>query len=111
MDLATILGIVLGVGGIILGQVLEGGHIGSLVQATAGIIVFGGTFGAVMVATPMSDLKTGMKLLKMAFLNTKGDDTEKVIKELIEAAQIARKESILALEKRLSTFSNAYMQT
>lgn len=111
MDLVSILGIVFGVGGILLGQILEGGHLGSIVQGTAAFIVFGGTFGAVLIGTPMGDVKTGLKLLKMVFFNPKGDDTEKVIKELIEAAQIARKESILALEKRLSAFSNPYMQT
>ncbi len=111
MDLTTIGGIVLAIGGILGGQILEGGHVGSLMQGTAAIIVFGGTIGAVMVATPMGDLKTGMGLLKMVFLNIKGDDPEKIIKELIEAAQIARKESILALEKKLGSFSNPFMQT
>jgi chemotaxis protein MotA len=111
MDLTSIIGIVLAVGGILGGQLLEGGHIGSIVQDTAGIIVFGGTFGAVLLGCPMGDVKMGFKLLKSVFLNPKGDDPEKIIKELIEASQIARKESILALEKRLSQFSNPYMQT
>jgi chemotaxis protein MotA len=111
MDLMSIVGLVLSLGGIFLGQVLEGGHIGSILQLTAAIIVFGGTFGAVLIGTPLGDVKTGMKLLKSVFLNARGDDPEKIIKELIEASQIARKESILALEKRLSAFSNPYMQT
>jgi chemotaxis protein MotA len=111
MDISTILGLILGIGGILLGQVLEGGHIGSIMQLTAGMIVFGGTLGATFVSTPLEDLKTSVKLLKMAFGNNKGDDSEKVIKELLEAAQIARKESILSLEKKLSQFTNPYMQT
>lgn len=111
MDLATIGGIVLAIGGILGGQIIEGGHPGSIMQLTAAIIVFAGTFGATMVNTTSEDLKTGLKLAKWAFSNPKGDDPEKVIKELIDAAQVARKESILALEKKLSTFSNPYMQT
>lgn len=111
MDIVTVLGLVLSIGGILLGQVLEGGHVGSIMQGTAAFIVFGGTFGAVLIGTPMGDVKTGLKLVKWVFLNPKGDDPEKIIKELIEASQIARKESILALEKRLSGFSNPYMQT
>jgi len=111
MDLMSILGLVLAVGGILGGQVIEGGHIGSIMQLTAAIIVFGGTFGAVLIGTPMGDVKTGLKLVKTVFINPRGDDPEKIIKELIEASQIARKESILALEKRLSNFSNPYMQT
>src|ERR1035441_8516159 len=111
MDLVSILGIIIGVGGILLGQVFEGGSVGSIIQATAAFIVFGGTIGAVMVGTPSSDLKTGLKMFKYVFFNPKGNDPEKVIKELIEAAQTARKESIFALEKKLGTFSNPYMQT
>jgi chemotaxis protein MotA len=111
MDLTTILGIILGIGGILAGQILEGGHVSSIMQDTAAIIVFSGTFGAVLIATPLTDVKTALALLKMVFINPKGDDTEKIVKELIEAAQIARKESILALEKKLNTFSSPYMQT
>ena len=111
MDFVTILGIIVGIGGIILGQQLEGGHVGSIMQLTAAIIVFAGTLGAVMVGTTGEDLKTALKLLKLAFFNSKGDDPEKIVADLMDAAQTARKESVLALEKKLSGFSNPYMQT
>lgn len=111
MDLMSILGVVLAIGGILGGQIIEGGHVGSIMQDTAAIIVFGGTIGSVLICAPLSDVKTGLGLLKLVFINPKGDDTNKIIKELIEAAQIARKESILALEKKLNTFSSPYMQS
>src|SRR5258708_8577118 len=98
MDLTSILGLILGVGGILGGQIMEGGHVGSIIQDTAAIIVFGGTFGAVLLATPMSDVKTGLNLLKTVFINPKGDDINKIIKELIKASQIPTKKSILALK-------------
>ena len=46
MDITTIGGIVLAIGGILLGQHLEGGHASSILQATAFIIVMCGTIGA-----------------------------------------------------------------
>lgn len=110
MDFTTLLGLILGIGGILLGQALEGGHIGSIIQFTAAVIVFGGTFGAVLVGSPWRDVKTGLKLLKSAFIDGKGDNLEQIAKELVDAAQVARKESILALEKKLTQFSNPYMQ-
>lgn len=110
MDMITILGIVVGLGGILGGMVLENGHVGSILQMTAAFIVFGGTAGAVLVSTTKEDLLTGLSLLKLGFGADRGDDAEKVIGEMIEAAQIARKDTILALEKRLSSFSNPYMQ-
>ena len=54
MDLATIIGLLAGTGLILLGNILEGGHTGSLMQLTAFMIVTGGTLGAVMVGAPMS---------------------------------------------------------
>lgn len=110
MDMITLIGLIAGFGGIIGGMLLEGGHIGSILQITAAIIVFGGTIGAVMVSTTREDLKVGLALLKLGFGESKSEDPAQIAKELIEAAQIARKDSILALERRLNSFSNPFMQ-
>ena len=49
LDLTSVLGVPLAVGCVLLGQVLEGGSLHSVLQLTAAVIVFGGTFGATMV--------------------------------------------------------------
>ncbi len=49
MDKISVLGLLLGMVAIIGGQVLEGGHVSSLTQPTALLIVLGGTLGAVMM--------------------------------------------------------------
>ena len=54
MDFLTIVGALLAVGAILGGNMLEGGHIGSLLQLTAGVIVLGGTIGAIMVVISVS---------------------------------------------------------
>jgi chemotaxis protein MotA len=110
MDMVTALGLVVGLVAIVGGMILEGGHVASLVQATAAIIVLGGTAGAVMVSTTREDLKMGLKLLKLGFGEDEGDKPETVVKELIEAAQLARKESILALDAKIPQFSSTFMQ-
>ena len=53
-DLATISGIGLAMAGIIGGLILEKGSIQDVAQGTAAMIVLGGTFGAVLVTTPMA---------------------------------------------------------
>lgn len=111
MDITTILGLVFAFGSILGGQVLEGGHISSIMQGTAALIVFGGTIGCVFITWPLDDIKTAMSCVGMVFSNPKGANSEKVIEELIAAAQTARKESILALEKQLTNFSHPFMQT
>ena len=49
MDIGIIIGVVVAFGCILLGNMLEGGHIGSIVGGPAFLIVIGGTVGAVMV--------------------------------------------------------------
>jgi chemotaxis protein MotA len=110
MDMVTVIGLLVSVVGIIGGMLLEGGHIGSIIQGTAAIIVFGGTAGAVLVGTTRKDLKTGLRLLRWAFQEPKEFDPEKLRTEIIEAAQVARKESILALERKIGNFSHPFMQ-
>jgi chemotaxis protein MotA len=110
MDKVTIGGLILGIGGILVGMMLESGHVGSLLQLTAGLIVLGGTCGAVLVSTTKEDLKMGISLLPLGFRDEQTDDPARVMKDMVEAAQLVRKETILALEKRLSSFSNPYMQ-
>jgi len=115
MDVVTIFGFVVGLVGIVGGMLLEGGHLGSILQLTAAIIVFGGTVGAVMVGTTREDLIAGLRLFRLGFSDSGGEkdtneDPELIARELIEAAQLARKESILALERRLPSFSNPFMR-
>ena len=54
MDIMTLIGIIIGIGAIIGGNLMEGGHTESLMILTAFVIVFGGTLGAVMVQTPQN---------------------------------------------------------
>ena len=49
MDKISLVGLTLGIAAILVGQVLEGGHLSSLFQPTAFMIVIGGTLGAVML--------------------------------------------------------------
>jgi flagellar motor component MotA len=57
MDRTSVLGLLIGVLAIVGGQILEGGHVGSLSQPTALLIVVGGTLGRGHVAEPVCDLR------------------------------------------------------
>lgn len=111
MDLTTIVGILLGVGGIVVGNLLEGGTMGSLVQPTAFLIVFGGTFGAMLVSNRWKDIRTGFSLLSLCFTNDHDDEEKRVIAdEVIAAAKLARKESILGIEQKLKSMKSDYLK-
>ena len=97
MDLATIIGLVLGFGAVIGGQLFEGGHLEAIMQPTAAIIVLGGTIGATCVSFPMKELLKAVKDAKRIILP--GDqDMEKVIKDLASYSEMARRNGLLALQ-------------
>ena len=99
MDITTFLGPVVAIGLILLGMILEGGHIQSLIQLTALIIVGGGTIGAILASFPLEHTIQAIKALKIVIAPPKNDH-EKVIAELTELCQFARKNGIMALESK-----------
>lgn len=108
MDITSVLGLVIAVVAILAGQALEGGHIGSILQMTAALIVFGGTLGAVMVATPMPDFLRGVKMTRLAFTQAK-NDTGAIVQELVDLAGVARRDGVLALEARLANLGDPFL--
>lgn len=99
MDITSLLGPAVALGFILGGMLLEGGHIGSVIQLTAALIVFGGAFGALLVAYPLADVIFAMKSLGVWLKNPTAHPDD-ILKDIIELAITARKESILALEKK-----------
>ena len=96
MDIATILGIVIALGSIIGGQILEGGHVGSIMQLTAFIIVIGGTFGAICIQNPLSVVIKAFGALAIA-ISGPHIDNKGTIKLILDLATISRKQGLLAL--------------
>ncbi len=110
MQMTTVLGLVIGIGGIVVGNMLEGGHLGSLVQFAAGLIVFGGTFGATMLSNRSEDLKLAFSYLKQIFNGSETAERNLIAGEIIQSAQTARRESLLALEKNLPKMRDPFMR-
>ena len=100
MDKGTFGGLVVAVGGILLGLVLEGGKIGQILQPTAALIVFGGTLGAVMVQFPLPVVLAAWAALAHVFFEP-GEDPLAVVKEMVRYAQKARKDGIVSLDSEV----------
>ncbi len=109
MDIATIAGLVLAIAAILGGQAIEGGSVGSIMQSTAAIIVFGGTFGACMVQFPLRVVITSFKSVTKAFLEPK-INTREIIAEIVRFANKARKEGIISLEHELEKASDPFLR-
>jgi chemotaxis protein MotA len=109
MDKISIVGLALGALAILGGQVLEGGHISSLFQPTAFLIVIGGTLGAVMLQSPLSVFITGVKMAKWVLVPPTLQPLI-LIDQVVHWSQVARKEGLLALEAQTMTVEDPFMR-
>lgn len=107
MDLSTTIGIIAGLGALLVGFILEGGHAGSLVGLSAALIVFGGTIGAVVASFPLSELKKAPNWFKIAFTNQSFGSTE-AYETLVRFAEKARREGLLSLEQELEAVTDSF---
>lgn len=97
MDILSVIGLLVGFGAILGGQFLEGGHIASLINGPACLIVLGGTVGAVMLQTPFSIFMSSIKMMLWTVFPPKLRSKE-AIEKIMEWSNIARKEGLLGLE-------------
>src|SRR3954462_5514120 len=109
IDRASLAGLVVALVGIIGGLLLEGGRLGDITQLTAAMIVLGGTFGAVMVTTPMPVLTAALKSLPSVFwIPTTSSNL--LLQDILRLAAKARRTGIIALESDLGEISNLFFR-
>ncbi|TSA55485.1 MAG: motility protein A, partial [Planctomycetaceae bacterium] len=107
MDLATIIGIVSGFGLVIVAMSLGGGLMW-FVNVPSALIVLGGTIGAVFINYPIADVLGVVKVAKNVFFQ-KQESASQIIEQLLDMARIARREGILALEKKEDEVENEFL--
>ena len=109
MDLITVMGLVVAMGGILGGLLLEGGKLKDVAQFTAGLIVLGGTAGAVLVSVPRKTLFGGLKRLRAVFFDPVSDN-EHLIEEIIRLATKARKNGLVSLELDATKIEDPFLR-
>ena len=95
--------------GIIGGLLLEKGSIQDVAQGTAAMIVLGGTFGAVLVTTPMAHVLRAFRGLGAVFFE-RASDTAATIDGLIQYATKARKQGIVSLETEAAAIEDPFLR-
>jgi chemotaxis protein MotA len=100
MDKATLAGLTLALGGVLLGLLLEGGNLSQILQPTAAMIVFGGTLGAILIQYPLPIAIHSAKRLAHVFVEPK-QDAQDAIKVLVHYANQARREGLISLDKEI----------
>ena len=109
MDGISFLGLLIGLLAIVGGQVLEGGHVSSLLQPTALLIVVGGTFGAVLLQSPKPVFMRGMRMVKWVWIPPVINQVQ-LITLMTNWGQVARREGLLALEGQIGVQKDPFLK-
>ncbi|MFP4661037.1 MAG: motility protein A [Halanaerobiales bacterium] len=108
MDLATIIGLIIGV--VLLGgSIILGGNVIIFVSIQSALIVFGGTLAGTMVSYSLSDILRIPQLMRIAF-QKKELDSARIIEVLVGFAEKARREGLLALEQDVMEIDDVFLQ-
>ncbi|MBC3874993.1 flagellar motor protein [Undibacterium flavidum] len=109
MDRASLIGIILVFVGILSGQVLEGGHLASLLQPAAFVIVVVSTIGAVLLQSRMPTFIRGLQMLKWIVMMPE-DRSRKNVQEAMVWSVVARREGFLSLERYIDTVKDPFIE-
>ncbi len=110
MDIASIVGLILAVGLIIASIMLGTAPFEAFLDVPSMLVVFGGAVSAAMICFPLqSMLKAPMIALKV--LMNKNEDRIGLIKQIVELAETARRDGLLALESKVLEIDNPLVKT
>jgi chemotaxis protein MotA len=107
MKAATAIGIALGLGGLLVGGLMEGTSPTTLLNIPAILIVLVGTYGATMASVGWDAMRKIPKLYGLTFSPTQPDLRERV-ELLVSIAEQARKEGLLALDAQLADIEDDF---
>lgn len=107
MDIATIIGLVMGTG-LLLWAIMTRSDLGAFADASSVAIVIGGAGSAVLVAFPIRNVLSTMKVVKNCFL-TKARDPNELIADMVKYAEVARRDGILALENATAEITDPFL--
>lgn len=105
MDIATGAGLLLAFAAMIVSVLIDGGNLLAFVNVPSMIVVFGGSFGAVMTSYPLKTFLTLPKLVALSFKMPKVDP-QGLIEQFVKLADQARREGLLSLEEQVATIDD-----
>ena len=108
MDIGSLVGIILALALICVAIIMGGGSVGSMIDPGSIMIVFGGTFGATLVCFPLARVLKIHSVVMKAFF-TKPVDPASIVQELVQYAEVARREGILALENMTDEMGDEFI--
>ncbi|MFH0882737.1 MAG: flagellar motor protein [bacterium] len=108
MDISTLIGIVAAFVLVSI-SIFMGTGISFFFSLSSVLIVFGGTIGSTLVNFPLSEVFAVINVAKNAFM-TKEVSSYDAIEQLVDIAEKARREGILAIERELDDVHDTFMR-
>jgi chemotaxis protein MotA len=110
MDLATLIGLVLAWGAVIFSMYeASHGEMQAYVKPAEIFLVFGGSLGAAMLSMPLHTITSAVGYLKKWIFNREAH-IEHLIKEMVQYAETARRDGVLALESVAREAPDAFLR-
>lgn len=108
MDIATIIGLVVAIGAVVL-SIMTAGSLSAFWDVGSVIIVFGGTMAATLINYPLPEVISVIGVVQKVFLY-KTPEPGEIIKQLVYFAEMARREGILFLEKEMENIKDPFLK-
>lgn len=106
MDVLTLIGLILGFVAIVVGAIAKGAGFMALINTAAFLIVIVGTVAAILVHTPMKTFKKAFVILPW-ILKPPQVQGDKLIAQIVEWSNIARRQGLLGLEAEIAKTPDA----
>ena len=107
MDVATVIGLIMGVG-LLLWAIMGKSDLGAFADAGSVAIVSGGSVSAVLVAFPIKNVLSTVKVVKNCLL-AKSRSPVALIGDMVKYAEVARRDGILALENITGEITDPFL--
>jgi len=109
LEYATLIGVPAAIAIILVAQVLEGAPTRALWQPTAALVVFGGTFAAILVSYPAALVWRTVLAVKDAFVS-RAEPVDAVLAGIINYSQVSRRKGLIALETEIDRAADPFLK-
>ena len=108
MDLASLVGVVAGVG-LVVASILMNSGLDLFINIPSAMIVLGGTIAATLIAFPINEVMKVMGLFIRVFM-VRNSDQYQLIETMVNICNVARKGGVLAIESKLKDLNNDFLK-
>jgi len=110
MDIASLIGLILAIALIVASIALGNAPFSAFIDIPSFLVVVGGATAAALICFPLGSMMRAPMIALKVFLN-KGEDRLTLIKQIVELAETARRDGLLALESKVSAIENPLVRT